>query len=72
MARAKRIGEATVHTQQGVDVTLVAMDDGSLAVLAPPGTTAWSVVSLFSGPHGTRLRLMPRETSVNEGVDDKL
>jgi hypothetical protein len=37
------------------------MDDGSLAVLTPPGATAWSVVSFFSGPSGTRLRLRPRD-----------
>lgn len=69
MARARRIDEATVRTQQGFEVTLLAMDDGSLAVLAPPGATAWSVVSLFSGPSGTRLRLRPRHVE-GEDKDD--
>lgn len=70
MTRSRRVDEATVRTQQGVEVTLLAMDDGSLAVLAPGGATAWSVVSLFSGATGTRLRMMPRGTAPGDDLDD--
>ncbi len=66
MARAKRIDQATVQTQQGFEVTLLAMDDGSLALLMPAGATAWSVVSLFSGSSGTRLRLRPRDVGAED------
>jgi hypothetical protein len=66
MAKAKRLDAATVRTKQGTEVTLLAMDDGSLAVTAPAGTEVWSVVSLFSGAGGTRLRLMTREPSAGE------
>ena len=69
MTRSKRVDEATVRTAHGAEVTLLAMDDGSLAVLAPAGTTAWSVVSLVSGATGTRLRLMPRATAPDTAGD---
>ncbi len=42
------------------------MDDGSLALLMPAGATAWSVVSLFSGSSGTRLRLRPRDVGAED------
>lgn len=61
MANAKSIGEATVKTALGVEVSLLAMDDGSVHVIAPAASSAWSIVSLFSGPGGTRLRMMPRQ-----------
>ena len=69
MTRARRVDEATVRTQQGDEVTLAAMDDGSLAVIAPSGPTAWSVVSLLSGPTGTRLRMMPRGAAPGDDND---
>ncbi|GAA4351822.1 hypothetical protein GCM10023145_16590 [Angustibacter luteus] len=66
----KRTHAQLCESPDGRKAEVVFMDNGTIHVVLPAGT-AWSILTHFSGPSGTRLRLAPI-SAAEGGADDEV